>query len=124
MYRDIVYTVSVYLLDVLEEPDTAQLLLDYYCMKIEVSVVRWGGGGGWWTKTFLSFFHYKFLFFEKCSWGPKTPKNENNLLSFLEGEILGVRHAPPPPLGVAVGRKTKHLFLDHDRRKFGNDPPC
>ena len=42
VHRDIVYT--VYLLDVLEESHTAQLLLDYYCTKIEVSVRRGGGG--------------------------------------------------------------------------------
>ena len=42
VHRDIVYT--VYLLDVLEESHTAQLLLDYYCTSIEVSVLRGGGG--------------------------------------------------------------------------------
>ena len=40
MHRDIVYT--VYLLDVLEESHTAQLLLDYYCTRFEVSVLRGG----------------------------------------------------------------------------------
>ena len=49
MHRDIAYT--VYLLDVLEESHTAQLLLDYYCTRIEVSVLRGGG-----DVTFLSFF--------------------------------------------------------------------
>ena len=43
VYRGIVYT--VYLLDVLVESHTAQLLLDYYWTRIEASVL---GGGGWW----------------------------------------------------------------------------
>ena len=34
-----------YVLDVLEESHTAQLLLDYYCTGIEVSVLSEGGGG-------------------------------------------------------------------------------
>ena len=44
VFRGIVYT--VYLLDVLVESHTAQLLLDYYCTRIEVSVLSGGGGGG------------------------------------------------------------------------------
>ena len=55
MYRDIVYT--VYLLDCWGEYHTAQLLFDYYCIKIEVS-----------------FFSLKRTFFEKCSWGSRTQK--------------------------------------------------
>ena len=43
MYRDIVYT--VYLFDVLVESHTAQLLLDYYYTRIEVSVMKGGRGG-------------------------------------------------------------------------------
>ena len=42
VHRDIVYT--VYLFAVLVESHTAQLLLDYYCTRIEVSDLRRGGG--------------------------------------------------------------------------------
>ena len=51
VYRDIVYT--GYLFDVLVESHTAQLLLDYYCTMIAMSVLRGGGG---------------------CFWGPETQK--------------------------------------------------
>ena len=43
MCRGIVY--AVYLLDVLVESHSAQLLLDYYCARIDVRVLRGGGGG-------------------------------------------------------------------------------
>ena len=61
MYRDIAYT--VYLFVVLVESHTAQLLceaekkmLDYYCTRIEVSVLRGGGGGGSLHKVVLNLF--------------------------------------------------------------------
>ena len=57
VYRGSEYT--VYLLDGLVESHTAQLLLGYYCTRMEVSVIWEGGGGGWLVGE--SFFHYTFF---------------------------------------------------------------
>ena len=65
-----------------------QLLLNYYCTRIEASVLRGEGGGG-----ILKFFCTTGIFLEKCSWGPETPP------------------PPHPPLVVELGRKTIHFFL-------------
>ena len=93
VYRGIVYT--VYLIDVLVESHTAQLLLDYHCTRIEVSVVRGrGGGGGGGQQMYKYFFYYKFIFSKKNSWGPET--QNDTLLP---------------------------LIMIYDRRKFQNDPP-
>ena len=43
MCTETLFTETLYLLDVLEESHTAQLLLDYYCTRIEVSVLRGAG---------------------------------------------------------------------------------
>ena len=60
-------------------------------------IKNWVGGGG--GGNLLVFFHYR-IFFSK------------NIPGVLEGGggVWGVG----APLGVAMGRKTIHVFLDHD----------
>ena len=107
VYRGIVYT--LYLLDVLVESHTAQLLLDYYYTRIKVS-------GEKFIILFTTFFFEKNVpgVLKKCGRG-----------RFGAG---GVWRRATSLLGVALGRKTMHFFLwlymTYDWRKFRNDPYC
>ena len=68
----------------LVESHTAQLLLlDYYCTRIEVSVMRWG-----------RFFHDS-IFFSKNV--PGVLKRKQFFLEGVDFGGVGERHAPPPP---------------------------
>ena len=106
MYRDI--SDIVYLLDVLVVVvyiSHCNCWIIYYCMRIEVSVLRAGRG----RRNF-------FLFAQKFSWGLKTPKKN-------WGGILGCLVRPtPPPGGHAGSENDTLLHMTRDRTKFWNGP--